>query len=374
MSLKAGKAPGNDGITTTFLKMHASTLTRAIHCLFNLCMRKGKFPNPLKTAKIVPLYKGGDSSSLSNYRPVALLPTIGKILEKLLYARISKFVNENNILYDCQYGFRRKSSTTTAATELITKLQGWLDEGKTLAVIFLDISKAFDSISQEKLYQKLFMYGIRGNTLKILKSYFEGRKQFTELEGQTSEVSSIDWGVIQGGNLTALLFVLYINDIAMLKLNGKPYVYADDTAIVYENYDALKMQADVNTLADFYRINVLSLNVKKTKFMVFRSQYNKENLTLPTLHLNQTEILQTSEIRYLGLIIDKHLNWNEHLRTLSKDISRQVGIIYKLRHQLKQKILLRIYHSLIQSKVTYMIAVWGSAFHTHKKQIYILQN
>lgn len=281
---------------------------------------------------------------------------------------------EQKILYNNQYGFRPGCSTTIAATEMIQEIQKSLDDGNLTCVVFLDISKAFDTVKHDILMRKLALYGVRGNTLEIIKDYFTNRAQYTTVNDVPSDSMNLNYGVIQGEVLASLLFMLYINDIGMLKLHGRIFTYADDTAIVYDVYDRQKVQKDLDMIADYFRINVLSINSSKTSYMLIRSPYTEiPSVTLP-LTINDTQITLVKESRYLGLYIDENLNWKSHVQRLSKEISRPIGVINKLKHKLNKKTLELIYHSLIHSKVSYMIAIWGSAKKYVKKKIYTLQN
>lgn len=190
------------------------------------------------------------------------------MLEKLLHSRIYKFLLNQNILYDNQYGFRSKSSTSIAATEIIQKMQKYVDEGKISCAVFLDISKAFDTVKHDILMKKLELYGIRGQTLSMIRNYFQNRTQYITMKEYSSEMMYLNYGVIQGGVLAALLFVIYINDIGILRLHGKIFTYADDTAIVYDHQN---IQQDLKIIADFFRINVLSINASKTNYMIIHS-------------------------------------------------------------------------------------------------------
>lgn len=372
--MKSGKSPGCDGITPGFLKRHKKSLATPITLLFNKCMENGTYPDILKTARIVPLYKGGSKTEVTNYRPISLLSTIGKVLEKLLFSRINKFVRTQKILYDNQYGFRQRCSTTIAATEMIQGIQRSLDSGKITCAVFLDVSKAFDTVKHDVLISKLSHYGIRGNTLNIIMDYLTNRRQYTSVNDVSSQPMALNYGVIQGGVLAALLFVLYINDIGMLKLHGTLFTYADDTAIVYEEYDRERIQQDLNKVADYFRLNVLSINASKTNYMIIKSPYAITPSPIVPLTINDTQIKLVVNTKYLGLHIDENLSWKHHIHTLAKEISRPIGIIHKLKYRLKKPTLKLVYHSLIHSKLSYMINVWGSAKKYVKKQLYTLQN
>lgn len=166
-----------------------------------------------------------------------------------------------------------------------------------------------------------------------------------------------------------------MNDVGILTLNGQVFSFADDTAIVYENYRVDTMQEDLHVLCDFFRINVLSINANKTKYMLIRSINNKR-LTdnQPRLYMNDIELQQVDNIKYLGLHIDHCLTWTTHIESLCQEVSRPIGIIFKLRHRLHKNVLTRIYHSLIQSKFSYMLNIWTSAKEKYKKKVSILQN
>lgn len=222
--------------------------------------------------------------------------------------------------------------------------------------------------------KKLELYGIRGQTLRIIKDYFQDRTQFTCMKDCSSDTMNLDYGVIQGGVLAALLFVIYINDIGVLKLHGRIFTYADDTAIVYEEYNHQQVQQDLNKIADFFRINVLSINASKTNYMLIKSPHKEAPPAIQPLFINDTQICLVNDTRYLGLRIDNNLTWKLHIEALSKEISKPIGIMHKLKYRLKTPTLKLIYHSLVHSKLSYMINIWGSAKKYIKKQVYTLQN
>lgn len=371
-NMKPKKSPGLDQISIDLIKRHSDPITSSITHLFNVSLKNGKFPDPLKIAKIVPIYKNGDKSVLSNYRPISMLSAISKILEKLIYTRIFNFFNQQNLFYSHQYGFRPRSNTQTAAAEMISKLESWLDEGRISAAIFIDIMKAFDTIRHSTLLTKLKYYGIRGRTYFLIHDYLKNRKQCTVIGEEISNQQEVTWGVIQGGVLAALLFIIYINDMGRLKLSGQLFSYADDTALVYKDYDSSRMQDDMNLLSDYFRINFLSINTKKTKQMVIKSTHK----TVPTsnIFVNDNPIERVHEMNYLGIVIDDSLSWNQHIQSLCTQISKYVGILRKLKTRLATDTLKLIYYSLIQSKLFYAVIVWGSASNVLLNRIRTLQN
>jgi len=181
-------------------------------------------------------------------------------------------------------------------------------------------------------------------------------------------------GVPQGGVLAALLFTLYINDLGFIKLNGDIRLYADDTAIIYDQYDAKLIQEDLHMIHDWFRINKLSINENKTKYMIFKSINRTTSLDPQQLQLNERQIEKVKSIKHLGLYIDECLTWTEQIDKLSKEVSRAVGIMFKLKYKMQRHVLKNLYFSLIHSKLCYMVSIWGSAKEIHKKQLYTLQN
>ena len=173
-------------------------------------MAKGIFPDQLKIAKIIPIHKGGAKNISSNYRPISLLPILGKVLEKIIAARFLKFINKHNILTQNQFGFRKNRSTELAVTEVYNRLLDNLENKKYTCAIFLDLAKAFDSVDHKILLQKLEKYGIRGNALELMRSYLQNRNHYVALGGANSSKLILEYGVPQGSVLGPLLFLLFI--------------------------------------------------------------------------------------------------------------------------------------------------------------------
>ena len=234
-SLKNGKSPGYDDISNDLIKNVISGIVQPLVHIFNLSMANGIVPMNMKIAKVVPIFKKGDPQLLTNYRPISLLTTFSKILEKLIYVRTVKFLNMSKIFSNFQFGFREKHTTTHAILHFIDNISYALDNHMHTIGIFLDYSKAFDTVDHKILLYKLSHYGVRGIALDWYRSYLSDRRQFVSLNGIVSGLQNVTCGVPQGSLLGPLLFILYINDFQYSSDVLSYILFADDSSIFFTN-------------------------------------------------------------------------------------------------------------------------------------------
>ena len=251
-------------------KLISAPLASLINCSFTT----GIFPDRLKCAKIIPILNNGDNSLITNYRPISVLNVFSKIYEKVLVDRLNCFVIKNDILYKYQFGFRKNYSTYMALLSFMDTVTDAVDANKIVAGLFIDLSKAFDTINHDILIKKLHNYGVRGIALQLLSNYLSNRMQCVTFNGCTSDFLSITCGVPQGSVLGPLLFLLYINDIHKSSTLLKFILFADDTTILFSAQSLTELTSKLNSelkfVADWFRANKLSLNIVKTNYIIFR--------------------------------------------------------------------------------------------------------
>lgn len=375
--LKTSKSPGPDNLTAQMVKDNVASFSRILSESFNLIIQTGIYPNCLKLAKVIPIFKSGDPSKPDNYRPISTLSVLNKIFEKLLINRMVHFLDIHNILYSMQYGFRSGSSTTVAITELVDKILEETDLRRYVGALFLDLKKAFDTLNHGILLRKLEHYGIRGVANDVIRSYLENRSQLVSYAGEMSSYRQINVGVPQGSNIGPLLFLIYINDISKLHLTGVPRLFADDTALFYPNIDPnliiANMHYDLQVLQNYFCDNLLSLNLQKTKYMIFRSP-RKTLPNLPDLVMDVNVIERVDSFKYLGIHLDCILSWDYHIKKLAGKISTMCGILKRISHFVPRKVLFMFYFAHVHSHLNYLIIAWGRACKSKLKKLQTLQN
>ena len=271
----SNKGTGPASIPLRLLKVIADIIVVPLCRLINLSFSTGVFPDILKVAKVIPLHKGGSTEELNNYRPISLLSIFDKIIEKIMHAKLYNFLEEHNILFKNQFGFKKKCNTAHSLIEITEKIKQSIDDGKFGCGIFIDLKKAFDTVNHKILLLKLEHYGVRGTLLKWFESYLTDRKQYVFFNGVSSEVLGITCGVPQGSVLGPLLFLIYINDLPNISDKLQFFLFADDTNIYFDSENLALIERVVNEelkkLSLWLNVNRLALNVGKTNFVIFRA-------------------------------------------------------------------------------------------------------
>lgn len=280
----------------------------------------------------------------------------------------------NNIIHEHQFGFQKNKSTympILLLQEIVTKA---FEHGEFTLGVFLDIKKAFDTVHINILLQKLQRYGVKHTAFEMLSSYLYDRKQSVKIHNTYSSLTKVKMGVPQGSILGPLLFLLYINDLPLLSSDMTCLSYADDTAIIFKSKDLYTLQTTVNMrlalINDWFNANYLTLNASKTYTQLYTTRFSSFKLDI---HLSDKPIEEKENVKYLGIFIDKSLKFNKHIHYISTIVSRNIGIISRVRHCLDTKITHLLYNTLILPYLNYCCIIWGSNYDSQLQKLFILQ-
>ena len=349
------------------IKKSAHLICHVLAFHFNNFMMRGIFPDSLKVGKVTPIFKKGNVEDIGNYRPVSTLPIFGKIFEKVIYTRLYNFALSQNILDKNQFGFRKSHSTSHAVNYSVKIIEESTRKKNHVLGIFIDLSKAFDTIDHGTLLTKLDRYGIRGNANNLIRSYLSNRTQYTEILGEKSESLTIKYGVPQGSVLGPLLFLLYINDIANSSNLGTFVLFADDTNIFVEGATIEEAYEKGNKLLcsiqKYMTLNKLHINMSKCCYIHFRPYGNKHPEPPETckLYIDSFPIKKTRATKFLGVVIDEDLSWQPHITALRRKLNYASATLNRIRDSVPEGLHKDLYHTLFESHLTYCISVWGNA-------------
>lgn len=391
--LKSNSAPGINNISNSCLKKIAHYVAKPINIIINKCFEEGFFPDEFKIAKIVPLYKSGDAKNPTNYRPISLLSGLSKVMEKIIKRRLIRYLKAKNLIHPSQFGFQEGKNTEDAISMLVKTLTENFGRGKKSIAIFMDLTKAFDTIPHSKLLEKLNCIGIRGLPLNLFSSYLGGRSQILSNGNKFSTEYILDYGLPQGTVLSPILFLIYINDLLNLNLdNGQAISFADDTTLIFsgESWDAARASAEKGFLVvkAWLDNHTLTLNYKKSSFMTFTPNAATQPVNQLTLKIHKYDCdeldsqvsgcdcpsLEDSKyVKYLGVMIDQHLRWDSHIQSLCHKTKFLINKFYRI-SQLKLPQLAKMtYFAYAQSVLQYGIRVWGGAAERHISKVFNLQ-
>jgi hypothetical protein len=385
-AINSNKASDIYKIKPAIIKDLEPFLTPILTSLYNTSIDENEYPDSLKYTKAIEVYKAKDKTLPVNYRPISLLPIIAKVLDTLLNNQLMTHLTDNNIISPTQYAFRPNSSTTLALQSILNRLHHNTHQHHPALAIYVDLSKAYDTISHRKLIDKLRKeFNFTPGTLKYFESYFHNRQQSLHTQHAQSSTQTITHGIPQGSTLSTTFFLLYINNIIQTVPRSKVYTYADDTTLLITAGSVSELtalaQSELTHLISYFHSNNLVPNATKTNFSVF---YPRNQPQMIQLNINEKPIEQTSSARLLGLMIQDNL---KHHQTINLIIRKLQPITHSFRYAnklLTTKTMVNLYYTHVYPHLTGGISIWGSndkaktylqpLIKTHKKIIRLVKN
>ena len=324
--LDTKKSNGLDNFPSRMLKMAAGVLAPSLAFLFNQSISSGIVPTEWKLARVTPIFKKGKRQDVNHYRPISIIPAVAKVFERIIYDQFFKYLSDNDLLVNCQSGFRSLHSTVTSLLEASNSWSVNVDNGLINGkIIFIDLKKAFDTIDHKILLRKLASYGNDHRALKWFDSYLSDRQQKCVVNGELSGARAVTCAVPQGSLIGPLLFLIYINDLPNCLSKALPRMYADDTSISIAASSLPEPESVLNTelanLHEWLNVNKLSLNIAKTELMLIGSWQRLASTTIGhslTVQIEGHEIDRVPHTKSLGLYIDQNLSWPNMLMRLPR--------------------------------------------------------
>ena len=376
--ISISKSSGISDIAAKIFKSAFLVLIPQLVYLFNLSFSTGNFPNRWKQATVIPLFKGGDRKLVGNYRPISLLPLPGKLIEKIAHNKLSSFLEEQGVLSDRQNGFRKGFSTASAVSDLTDDIFSATNESETTLAFFVDLRKAFDTVSHDILCKKISNYGLRGKVLGWCSNYLANREQQTLVNNVKSAKCHLSFGVPQGSVLGPLFFILYVNDIQSALQGIKVQMYADDT-VIFESGSNLNVLVDhlQSNLCKFQKwcnSNKLTLNPSKTKLVTFGIRQSVKKAKTCELYLGGKRIQNVPTFRYLGFVLDSTLNFKAHISDVIKKVIHKKYLLSRLMPFLNKNVALLIYKTMVLPYFDYCDVVYATACTNDLEKLQRVQN
>lgn len=319
--------------------------------IINESLRQGIFPNCWKESTVVPIEKVKRTVNPAEFRPVNMLMTESKILEKVVHKQLQKYMESNKLLTEYQSGFRQHHSCESLLNLVITQWKTDIADKRVIVAVFLDLQRAFETIDRSILVQKLERYGIKGVELEWFKSYLSNRVQRTRVSNELSERLTVTLGVPQGAVLGTLLFIIYINDLGNVLQHAKARLFADDTLLYVSGSSAdeciEQLNADLISVEGYLKMNKLKLNTGKTKTILINGISNMN------IMINGEIIEKVNEIKYLGVVLDTKLSFEAHLNHICKKIAKKIGFFQRIRSKVSIDCAIKIYNVMVKPHFEY---------------------
>ena len=374
-TLPVAKASGPNGLSNRVLRELSKELSSPYCSLFNQSLREGIVPTLYKEANVCPIPKKGDLSNVSNYRPISLLNSEDKVLERLVFKYLFNHLRDNNLLSSLQSGFLPGDSTVNQLTFLYNTFCQALDSGKEVRAVFCDISKAFDRVWHAGLLAKLQAAGVTGNVHAWFADYLSDRKQRVVLPGAVSDWTFIRAGVPQGSILGPLLFLLYINDIVN-DIGSNIRLFADDTSLFIIVDDPMTaagcINADLGKISAWASTWLVTFNPTKTETLLVSRKLNRP--LHPPLFMQNHQISEVDSHKHLGLYFSNGCTWHQHIKYITDKAWIRINTMRKLKFRLDRKSLETIYIAFIRPLIEYGDVIWDNCTLYEKQELDKIQN
>ena len=362
--LKPNKAVGLDKVSSRLLKDAADIVAPSLTSLFNISINTGYFPSTWKLAKMSPLFKKGSKQDPSNYRPISVLPTISKLLEKAVHMQLYSYLRDNNLHSKKQSGFRLNASTVTASAMFTDKILLAMEK-RSAYWCRIDLTKAFDTVNHSILLSKLCKLGVPNASpaYNWFESYLSNRCQVTVCNGIKSSPETVQIGVPQGSILGPLLFTLYINDLSDYLEHCDVTLYADDTVLFISDKSLHNikshMNSDLEKLNNWLKLNHLTLSISKSKFMIIGSSQRLNKIDSISFKVDNMDLDEVSSFKYLSIVINNRLTWQDHVDQMFSKINKKLGLLKRIRYCLPLDARLLFFNSYVLPLFDYADIVWG---------------
>ena len=380
--LKNSKSTGIDFIDTSIVKLAANEIIPALTHIVNLSLFQSTFPSVWKHSKVVPLLKKNDPLIPKNYRPVALLPILSKILEKIVFLQLVEYLDEHKLLSPNHHGSRQFHNTATALIQMYDQWIEELEDGKLVGIMMIDLSAAFDMVDHQLLLEKLKLFGLQEEVIKWMESYLVGRKQSVFIDGCLSPPIGLDYGVPQGSILGPLLYIIFTNDVPQLvhkhsiAVNdpqpyctscGSTVCYVDDCTFSYGSRDPQQLSDELNLqykkISEYMIANKLVINDEKTQLVVVASRQTRDLVGQVRLQAGDHPITPSSTAKLLGAVVSQDAKWRQHImghnQSLISQLSSRINGLSLISTRANFKTRLMIANGIVLSKLCYLIQLWG---------------
>ena len=372
-------ATGIDNIPAKIIKQAKTIITPYITKIINISFETNTFPDILKKAIIKPIFKNDDKNDISNYRPISILPVLSKIFERVTLNQLTQYFEKHDLLTGFQHAYRKFHGTVTCLFELLNEIYQLIDNKNKVAIVSLDLSKAFDTINHQLLIQKLKSFNLKSNATDFLQSYLSNRMQVTKLDRFTSTFEEVKSGVPQGSILGPFLFLCFVNDLPdVFKNVCKFMAYADDTQLLVFDKDLEGLKEKVKNVIDlaqnWYNKNGMKNNSSKSEILVISTK-KTDKLKINVIENGEQKTVKSKRwIKILGVFIDHILSWSKQINIVKKNATNVIRKIHRINKFLPLKLKMTLYNTLITPILNYADIIWGGCNKIHGNRLQVTQN